>query len=68
MRPDVVMYVNEFPATIIEVHYSPYENSLRKLSYLLLTQLRFLRNYNREILMVEGSVFPKIRKLLGCVK
>ena len=53
MRPDVVMYANGLPATIID------ENSLCKLSYVLLTQLRFLRNCNRKILTVEGFCFPK---------
>ena len=43
------MYRNEVPVLVIEVHFSPYENSLRKLSYVLVEQLRFLKNADESI-------------------
>ena len=59
IRPDVVMYRNDVPVLIIEVYSSPHENSLRKLSYVLVKQLRFLKNADKSINEVCDFCFSK---------
>ena len=59
IHPDVVMYRNEVPVLVIEVHSSPYENSLRKLSCILVKQLRFLKNADKSINEVCDFCFSK---------
>ena len=58
-RPDVVMYKNDVPVLIIEVHSTPYKDSLHKLSYVLVEQLKFLKNADKSINEVRGFCFPK---------
>ena len=55
----MALYRNEVPVLVIEVHSSPYENSLRKLSYVLVEQLRLLKNADKSINEVCGFCFPK---------
>ena len=59
IRPDIVMYKGEIPVLVIEVHSSPYEKTLRKLSIVLVEQLRLLKNADEGINEVCGFCFPK---------
>lgn len=59
LRPDVVMYKGGIPVLVIEVHSSPYKNTLRKLSLVLVELLRFLKNADEGINEVCGFCFPK---------
>ena len=59
IRPDLVMYKNSIPVLVIEVHSSPYEQTLRKLAFVLIEQLRLLRNLDETRDEVHGFSFPK---------
>ena len=53
------MYKNSIPVLVIEVHSSPYEQTLRKLAFVLIEQLRLLRNLDETRDEVHGFSFPK---------
>ena len=59
IRPDVVVYWNEIPVLVVEVHSSPYERTLRKLALVLVEQLRWLRNGDPSITKWTGFCLPK---------
>ena len=58
IRPDVVVYWNEIPVLVVEVHSSPYERTLRKLALVLVEQLRWLRNGDPSITKWTGFCLP----------
>ena len=59
--PDVVVYehTKRIPVLVIEVHSSPYEQTLKKLALVLVEQLRLLRNGDPTIMKWTGFCFPK---------
>ena len=67
IRPDLMIYSNRVPVLAIEVHSSPYSETLLKLVYVLVAQLRYFKNCDASIDKVQGFAFPKYGELT-CVK
>ncbi len=59
IRPDVGIYDLDVPLMMLEVHSSPYNETLDKLAWDLLEQLRWLRNCDPKITEWSGFCFPK---------
>ena len=63
IRPDLMIYSNSVPVLAIEVHSSPYSETLLKLVYVLVAQLRYFKNCDASIDKVQGFAFPKYGEL-----
>ena len=67
--PDVTVHdrkVPDLPVILVEVHSSPYEDSIMKCIIGVVDQLRLYRSYNSSITTCTGYVFPKL-KVKQCV-
>ena len=59
MRPDVVVRYQQIPVLCIEVHSSPYEQTIDKMAWVLIQHLRWLRSLKNTVTQCVGFVFPK---------
>ena len=62
IRPDVTVYYNGNPVLCIEVHSSPYDETINKLAWVLIEHLRWLRNCKTTIHKCVGFAFPKFKE------
>ena len=68
IRPDVSVYRQNIPVLCIEVHSSPYEQSINKMVWVLIEHLRWLRNQKTTIAQCVGFVFPKFEVPSSVIK
>ena len=64
--PDVAIYTkkaddenDEMPLLLFQVNSSPYHRTLKKMVFVLMEHLRWLRNYDSDIVKWSGFCFPK---------
>ena len=64
--PDVAIYTekaddenDEMPLLLIQVNSRPYHRTLKKMVFVLVEHLRWLRNYDSDIVEWSGFCFPK---------
>ena len=67
--PDVVVYehTKRIPVLVIELNYSTYEQTLKKLALVLVEQLRSLRNGDPTINEVDWFLFSKTFRQSVCI-